>query len=171
MSMKEVYLTHLLTSLESFCKDDQKCSLGIIQLSRHPLAWWPPRVMSSMLRQGMVGCFPFSRWWQGLSNRMVWNSVSWYGLFTDDDTGVGILATPLRGWSCSKCRFHSGPLGSTLTVNVLVPWTVVIVAETHLDVLVWRGPPYRAWQGVPTSYAVGTCWTAVCSFCWLYLGT
>ena len=33
-----VFTQHLLTSLESLCKDDQKCSLGIIQLSRLPLA-------------------------------------------------------------------------------------------------------------------------------------
>ena len=33
-----VHTQHLLTSLESLCKDDQKCSLGIIQLSSLPLA-------------------------------------------------------------------------------------------------------------------------------------
>ena len=33
-----VHTQHLLTSLESHFKDDQKCSLSIIQLSRLPLA-------------------------------------------------------------------------------------------------------------------------------------
>ena len=33
-----VFTQHLLTSLESHFKDDQKCSLSIIQLSRFPLA-------------------------------------------------------------------------------------------------------------------------------------
>ena len=33
-----VFTQHLLTSLESLFKDDQKCSLSIIQLSRLPLA-------------------------------------------------------------------------------------------------------------------------------------
>ena len=33
-----VFTQHLLTSLECLFKDDQKCSLSIIQLSRLPLA-------------------------------------------------------------------------------------------------------------------------------------
>ena len=36
--VNSLYTKPLLTSLDSLCKDDQKCSLGIIQLSRLPLA-------------------------------------------------------------------------------------------------------------------------------------